>query len=86
MKLERSNIEFPLWRKKVDKSLLEDKETPIPKFLWLLWGIEYLFSQYTSSKDPRSSVNILFNKIVYSGAIHKKANGQFKFVFSMSDN
>ena len=82
MKLERSNIEFPLWRKKVDKSLLEDKETPIPKFLWLIWGIEELFSQYTSSKDPRSSVNILFNKTVYSGAIHKKANGQFKFVFS----
>jgi len=82
MKLERSNIQFPLWRKKVDKSLLEDKETPIPIFLLSIWGVTGLFSLCKSSKDPNALVGVIYNKKVYKGAIHIKANGQYKFVFS----
>lgn len=33
MKTERSNVEFPMWRKKVDDSLLNDYMTPIPNWL-----------------------------------------------------
>jgi hypothetical protein len=30
MKVERSDVEFPIWRKKVDKSLFEHNGTTVP--------------------------------------------------------
>ena len=57
-KTERSNIRFPLWRKKVDSSLLEGGETPIPKFLWLLWDIEGSFKNINTQKNIKSKVKI----------------------------
>ena len=80
MKLERSNIEFPLWRKKVDNPILEDNETPIPKFLWKLWDIENLFNSCKNSKDPKGKIEIIFNKKKYIGIIHIKSNKQYKLV------
>lgn len=83
MKLERSNIKFPLWRKKVDSSLLNSSETPIPKFLWPQWDIEKLFSNVASSKDEKSSVVIFFKKKKYAGSIYKTRNS-FRLVFEKS--
>jgi hypothetical protein len=81
MKLERSNIKFPLWRKKVDKSFLEGKETPIPNFLLEQWKIKETFKDVNSVKNPNSEIIVYFDKKEYCGGILKKKNGQWKFNF-----
>ena len=43
---ERSHVEHPLWRKKVDFSLFGHRThggTTIPHWLWSMWHIEDLF-------------------------------------------
>lgn len=69
MKTERSDIEFPLWRKKVDATLFKDAATPIPKWLWKVWDIEELFSQSTSKDSLTSEVNMFFGKESFSGKV-----------------
>lgn len=69
MKLERSDIEFPLWRKKVDATLFKDAATPIPKWLCKVWNINTLFSNSVSKKDKISNVKIEFNNKIYSGNV-----------------
>ena len=67
MKLERSNVEFPIWRKKVDSSLLQHKGTTIPNWACKMWNIDNLFQNCPSKKDPQSQVNITFNKSAFNG-------------------
>lgn len=74
MKTERSDIEFPIWRKKVDASLFKDAVTPIPKWLWEIWQIEKLFSKSTSKKSKECSVSIIFNKQKFVGRVILSAN------------
>lgn len=71
MKLERKNITYPMWRKKVDATLFYESATPIPKWLWNIWNINTLFGKCTSTKDNKSNVKIIFNGIEYSGNIVK---------------
>jgi hypothetical protein len=82
MKLERSDIKYPLWRKKVDKSFLERKETPIPNFLLEQWKISETFNETNSVKDPNSEIKVYFKKNKFFGRILKKKNGQWKFNFN----
>lgn len=44
MKFERSNVDFPLWRKKVDSSLFAHKGTTIPSWTCTMWKIQESFS------------------------------------------
>jgi hypothetical protein len=69
MKLERSNIEFPLWRKKVDATLFKDAATPIPKWLCNVWNIYSVFDNSFSKKDAISQVKIHFKKRTFSGNV-----------------
>tara|TARA_B100000700_G_C14795092_1_gene737823 strand:- start:61 stop:198 length:138 start_codon:yes stop_codon:yes gene_type:complete len=39
MKIERSKVDFPLWRKKVDKSLFEHNGTTIPLWACEMWSL-----------------------------------------------
>jgi hypothetical protein len=48
MKLERSNVEFPIWRKKVDKSLFHYNGTTIPEWACRMWGINATYGDVTS--------------------------------------
>ena len=80
MKLERKNIQFPLWRKKVDKSILEGNETPIPKFLWKLWDIERLFKKCRSKNHSESLIEIYYKENKFIGQVVIKANGQYKLI------
>ena len=80
MKLERKNIQFPLWRKKVDKSILEGNETPIPKFLWALWDIENLFRNCRSKKNTDSFIRVYFSEKEFIGQIVIKKNRQYKLI------
>ena len=69
MKIERDDVHFPIWRKKVDWSLLNNGVTPIPKWVCKIWNIPERFSEVSSKKDPKSKVSIQFEKNSYSGNI-----------------
>ena len=82
MKLERSNIEFPLWRKKVDATLFKDAATPIPKWLCSIWDIYAVFNNSFSKKDLISNVEIHFNGIIYSGnVVQIKSQKMYRLFF-----
>jgi hypothetical protein len=72
MKLERSNVDFPLWRKKVDKSLFEHNGTHIPSWACEIWGIAKQFENAASKKDPQSNVTIRFGSKKYVGWVVRK--------------
>jgi hypothetical protein len=71
LKTERSDIEFPLWRKKVDATLFKRSATPFPKWLSKIWELDNLFSKARSIKDNSSLVIIHFNKNQYVGNVVK---------------
>jgi hypothetical protein len=82
MKLERSDIEFPLWRKKVDATIFKNAATPIPKFLWEIWNMKKLFLECTSKNNLESKVSVVFNKERYDGrVIYSSSNGMFRLFF-----
>ena len=76
MKLERKNIEFPLWRKKVDKSLFDYNGTTIPTWACDMWGIQSEFSNVTSKKDADARVLIEFESSSYEGWITVAKKGR----------
>ena len=65
--LERSDVDKPMWRKKVDGTLLKDAWTPIPKWLWELWDIENSFSNISSKKDGNGTVQISYMNTAFTG-------------------
>lgn len=67
MKLERSNVDFPLWRKKVDSSLFRYNGTTIPNWACKIWKISEDFSNCTSKTNPSSKVKIEFQNKKYKG-------------------
>jgi hypothetical protein len=84
MKSERTKVEYPLWRKKVDKSLFE-QGTTIPNWACDMWSIPKLFSGVTSKGDENSKVTIRFNQKTYQGtvtvALKGRANATFRLWF-----
>src|ERR1035441_1476449 len=56
LKLERSNVEFAIWRKKVDKSLFEHNGTTIPGWACKMWGLHPIYGKVTSRKVPAADV------------------------------
>jgi len=71
---ERNDIEFPVWRKKVDQSFLNDSATPIPMWLWEIWSLTELFKDVDSVKDHKSKVSIIFKNEVFDGNITFSVN------------
>ena len=76
MKLERSKVDFPLWRKKVDKSLFEHKGTTIPMWACEMWSIGTYFSKISSIKHESSKVDITFEGKKYSGHVTALTKGR----------
>jgi hypothetical protein len=72
--LERSDIDKPLWRKKVDGTLLKGSSTPIPQWLWDIWSIEQTFGKVTSKKDPKSAVKLIYNGRNFKGNVTRIKN------------
>lgn len=68
MKIERSSVEHPLWRKKVDASILEGV-TPIPKWVCKMWNIPELFQTCVSQSDPNAEVKVSFQDREYIGTV-----------------
>ena len=87
-KIERSNIQFPIWRKKVDGSILTKEVTPIPSFACEMWKINQLFHDVDTKSNPKSKVNISFLNENFDGNITSqkkgKATPQYRLFFSKS--
>ena len=69
MKFERSDIKFPLWRKKVDSSLFNKAHTPIPNWCAKAWNIEAIFGTNTSRKIPAAQVKMKFKSKLYDARV-----------------
>ena len=67
LKLERSNVSYPLWRKKVDSSLFRQNGTTIPNWACRMWRVQGEFSGCTSRKDPLSKVRIVLEREQFDG-------------------
>jgi len=79
MRVERSDVKHPLWRKKVDKSVFGHRMnggTTIPRWMWAPWGLEEAFAGCASEKDPRSNVRVFFEGIEYQGHVTMAAKGR----------
>jgi len=71
MPVERSNVINPLWRKKVDSSLLIHSGTTIPNWACDMWRIEKEFRNCVSKDDPQSRVTVEFKGKEYEGHVPK---------------
>lgn len=76
MKLERSDVEFPLWRKKVDKSLFEHNGTTIPVWACEMWGLTKTFKDVSSRRDEKASVRVSFESKTYEGWVTTAKHGR----------
>ena len=76
MPLERNDVEHPLWRKKVDGSLLRHSVTPIPGWVGRMWAITSVFPDKGSRRDPSSQVVLRFQGHAYNGAVTWYRRGQ----------
>jgi hypothetical protein len=76
MKLERSNVEFPLWRKKVDSSLFEHNGTTIPAWACTMWGIQKTFGHCNSKSMKDARVTIQFKETNYPGSVTVAKEGR----------
>jgi hypothetical protein len=78
--LERNDVDHPLWRKKVDGTLIKDAWTPIPIWVRSIWDIDHLFSDVVSKRDKNGAVLITFMGSTFQGQIAKvKAPNGFRY-------
>ena len=76
MKIERSNIKHPLWRKKVDSSMWGHNVTTIPNWACEMWKVDSLFKGVSSKKDSKSHVKIKFNNKIWNGWVTEAKKGR----------
>ena len=75
-KLERAKVASPVWRKKVDDTLLHFGYTPIPHWVSEMWRLGSQRQMTNSKKDPRSVVEVTFQKVVYRGHLTESSRGK----------
>lgn len=80
---ERRDIQFPMWRKKVDRSLFQEKGFTVANFARNWWNLdEYFPGLSNSKKDPRSKMVIEFKKEQFRGNItYQKSRNTFRVFF-----
>jgi len=83
MKLERSNVEFPIWRKKVDKSLFHYNGTTIPEWACKMWGINAMYGDVTSKADPKSEAKATYKGRIYPAWITAAKQGRSSPAFRL---
>ena len=69
MKKERTKVEFPIWRKKVDSSLFQYKAITIPGWTCNTWSLETTFPGNMGKRDSGSKIEIQFNERTFDGHI-----------------
>jgi len=83
MKLERSDVEFAIWRKKVDKSLFEHNGTTIPEWACRMWKLHPIYRAVTSRKDPAAKATVIFNKKIYDAWVTTAPHGRSSPAFRL---
>jgi len=76
LKSERADIEFPIWRKKVDSSIFQYDGTAIPHWVSKMWNLAEDFEQCNSKNDPKSKVKMIFNENEYEGRVVIQIKGR----------
>ena len=66
MKIERSNVKYPLWRKKVDSSLFQHNGTTIPIWVCKEWRLQKNFSDL-GGKNIKNQISVEFDGEKYLG-------------------
>jgi len=66
-RIERTDIEFPLWRKKVDNSIFRDGGTTVPNWAARMWEFDRLFPGVFGKTDDRARVVLHFATRTYAG-------------------
>lgn len=74
---ERSDVRFPLWRKKVDYTFLVKSNTPIPVWMGEQWGISQIFNGVSGKGNSDSKVAIEWEDKEYVGNVIKHSSGEF---------
>lgn len=82
-KQERRNVEYPMWRKKIDNSIFDDNSTPLPRWVVKHMGIEKYFPKESSlNKNKNNNVKIIFNKEEFVGnVITVKPDYKYRLIF-----
>jgi hypothetical protein len=85
MKSERQNVEFAVWRKKVDKSLFAYSGLTIPAWACRMWTLPDLFGGITSKKHSDAATSVMFKNQTYPAwvttAPHGRMNPAFRLWF-----
>lgn len=76
MKLERSNIEFAIWRKKVDKSLFEHNGTTVPEWACRMWGLPSIYGSVTSRRASDAKTLVTFGGSKYDAWVTTAPHGR----------
>lgn len=66
---ERTDVQHPMWRKKVDGTLLRLGATPIPLWVTRMWSVEVAFRDVAGRSDPRARVDCSFRGGIYPADI-----------------
>lgn len=66
---ERTDVRHPMWRKKVDGTLLRLGATPIPLWVTRMWSIDQAFRDVAGRSDPRARIGCLFKGDSYTADI-----------------
>ncbi len=74
--IERTDVSFPLWRKKVDGSLVRLGYTPLPIWVVRMWGITDEFANVRSRSDPAAKIRCIFNRIEYGAEVVPHRGGR----------
>jgi hypothetical protein len=86
MPIERTDVRFPLWRKKVDSSMFAHLGTVIPNWVCQIWNISSHFADCSSKLDPRAAVSLRFQGKQYNGfvtvATHGRTTPTYRLWFS----
>ena len=59
---ERTNVEYPLWRKKVDNSIFRDAGTTIPNWACDLWNFDTLYPMDLGKRELGGKDEFRFHK------------------------
>ena len=76
MKLERSNVEFPIWRKKVDRSLFEHNGTTVPNWACRMWSLNSIYGTVASRRDEAAAATIMFRGVSYRAWVTTASKGR----------
>lgn len=81
-KRERSNVNFPMWRKKIDNSIFDDNSTPLPIWVVKVMEIEKYFPKKESlNKSKKNEIHIEFdNKSFIGNVITVKPDYKYRLI------